>query len=167
MIDPSVVENEGGVSIMYSISYILHVSGVAVWLGSFIALGFILKSLAKDEKKLADFAPVMKQIQKWVMLGVLPSLVLILLSGVYMVLQFNRDSMPLYITIMEQGGGLIILLTIIFVSIYSVRLTKKLQGISLKKERSLAELTKMYANFLFISTLLGIVIIVVVGLRLV
>lgn len=151
---------------MYSLSYILHIAGVAIWVGSFFALGYLLKSLVKDEKKLVDFAPVMRRIQKWVTRGVIPSLVLILLSGVYMILQFNRDSMPLYLTIMEQGGSLIILLTIILVSIYSVRLTKKLQGIPLKKERSLAKLTKMYANFLLVSTLLGIGIIIVVGLRL-
>lgn len=145
----------------------LHIVGVAIWLGSFLALGFLLKSLVKDEKTLADFAPIIKRIQKWVMMGVFPSLVLILLSGVYMILQFSRDSMPLYLTIMEQGGTLIILLTIIFVSIYSVRLTKKLQGIPLKKEKILVELTKIYSNFLLISTLLGIGIIIVVGLRLV
>lgn len=84
-----------------------------------------------------------------------------------MILQFNRDTMPLYLTIMEQGGTLIILLTIILVSIYSVRLTKKLQGITLKKDRSIAQLTKIYANFLLISTLLGIGVIIVVGLRIV
>lgn len=145
----------------------LHIVGVAIWLGSFLALGFLLKSLVKDEKTLADFAPIIKRMQKWVMMGVFPSLVLILLSGVYMILQFSRDSMPLYLTIMEQGGTLIILLTIIFVSIYSVRLTKKLQGIPLKKEKTLVELTKIYSNFLLISTLLGIGIIIVVGLRLV
>src|SRR5690606_1633127 len=145
----------------------LHIAGIAIWLGSFLALGYLLKSLVKDERKLADFAPVIKRIQKWVMMGVLPSLVLILLSGVYMILQFSRDSMPLYLTIMEQGGTIIILLTIILVSMYSVRLTKKLQGIPLKKEKTLVELTNVYSNFLLVSTLLGIGSIIVVGLRLV
>lgn len=145
----------------------LHIAGIAIWLGSFLALGYLLKSLVKDERKLADFAPVIKRIQKWVRMGVLPSLVLILLSGVYMILQFSRDSMPLYLTIMEQGGTIIILLTIILVSMYSVRLTKKLQGIPLKKEKTLVELTNVYSNFLLVSTLLGIGIIIVVGLRLV
>lgn len=152
---------------MYSLSYMLHIVGVAIWLGSFLALGYLLKSLVKDERKLADFAPVIKRIQKWVMMGVLPGLVLILLSGVYMILQFSRDSMPLYLTIMEQGGTIIILLTIILVSMYSVRLTKKMQGIPLKKEKTLVELTNIYSNFLLVSTLLGIGIIIVVGLRLV
>ncbi|MBC5638682.1 hypothetical protein H8S33_18065 [Ornithinibacillus sp. BX22] len=152
---------------MYSLSYILHIFGVAIWIGSFFALGYLLKGLAKDERKLVDLAPVVKGIQRWVMVGVLPSLALILLSGVYMVLQFNRSSMPLYITIMEQGGTLIILLTIILVSMYSVKLTRKLEGIPLKKEKALAELMKLYANFLLISTILGVGIIIVVGLRLV
>lgn len=152
---------------MYSLSYILHVIGVAIWIGSFLVLGYLLKTVINQEKSLVGFSPIIKRIQSWVMLGVLPSLVLILLSGTYMILQFNRDTMPLYLTIMEQGGTLIILLTIILVSIYSVRLTKKLQGITLKKDRSIAQLTKIYANFLLISTLLGIGVIIVVGLRIV
>ncbi|MHA6250433.1 hypothetical protein [Oceanobacillus sp. CAU 1775] len=152
---------------MYSLSYILHIVGVALWIGSFFALGYLLRGLVKNVSKLEDFSSVIKRIQKWVMLGVLPSLVVILLSGVYMILQFNRDSLPLYLTLMEQGGSLIILLTIILVSIYSVRLSKKLQGAPSKKERSLAALTKVYANFLLISMLLGIGIVVIVGLRLV
>lgn len=100
------------------------------------------------------------------MIGVIPSLVLILLSGSYMIFQFNRDTMPLYLSLMEQSGTLIILLTIILVSMYSVRLTKKLQGIPLKKDKSLAQLTKIYANFLLLSIILGIGIIIIVGLRL-
>lgn len=151
---------------MYSLSYILHITGVAVWLGSFIALGYLLRGLIKNHRKLEDFTPVVKRIQKWVKIGVVPSLVLVLISGVYMILQFNRDSMPLYLTIMEQGGTLIILFTIILVSVYSVKLTKKLKGIPLKKEKSLATIAKMYANFLLISTLLGVGIVIVVGLRL-
>lgn len=152
---------------MYSLSYILHIASVAIWIGSFFALGYLLKSLVKDERKLADFTYVTKKIQTWVMVGVLPSLVIILVSGIYMILQFNRDTMPLYLTIMEQGGSLIILLTIALVSVYSVRLTKKLKGMPSKKERSLADVTKVYANFLLISTLLGMGIIIIVVLRLV
>lgn len=152
---------------MYSFNYILHIAGVAIWIGSFAALGYLLKTLVRQENSLVDFSPVIKKIQKWVMMGVIPSLVLILFSGSFMIVQFNRETMPLYLTIMEQGGSLIILLTIIFVSIYSVRLTKKLKGLPLKKEKSLAQLAKMYAQFLVISAILGIVIIMIVGLRIV
>jgi len=152
---------------MYSFNYILHIAGVAIWIGSFAALGYLLKTLVRQENSLVDFSPVIKKIQKWVMMGVIPSLVLILFSGSFMIVQFNRETMPLYLTIMEQGGSLIILLTIIFVSIYSVRLTKKLKGLPLKKEKSLAQLAKMYAQFLVISAILGIVIVMIVGLRIV
>ncbi|SOC41499.1 hypothetical protein [Ureibacillus acetophenoni] len=152
---------------MYSLYYILHIVGIAVWIGSFLVLGYLLKTLAKEQRRLIDLSPVIKKIQKWVMVGVVPSLVLILVSGSFMIFEFNRDSMPLYLKLMEQGGTLIILLTIIFVSIYSVKITKKLQGIQLKKDKSLAQLTKIYANYLLISTLFGIGVVIVVGLRLV
>lgn len=84
-----------------------------------------------------------------------------------MILQFNRDSLPLYLTLMEQAGTLAIVISIVFVSIYSVRLTRKLKNIPLKKERTLSALTKTYANFLFVSTVLGTIIVIIVGLRLV
>ena len=151
---------------MYELSYILHIAGVAVWLGSFLALGWLLRSLSKERGKLKSFAPVLRRIQSWVMWGVIPALLVIVLSGVYMILQFERDTLPLYLTLMEQGGTMIILLTIILVSIYSVKLSKKLKGSTLKKDRPLAGITKIYANYLLISTLAGIGIIIVVGLRL-
>ena len=95
-----------------------------------------------------SFQVLIKRIQKWVMMGIIPSLVLVVLSGSYMIYKFNRNAMPLFLSIMEQGGSLIILLTIIIISIYSVRLSQKLNGVPLKKEQSLAQITKMYANFL-------------------
>ena len=140
--------------------------GVALWIGSFAVIGYLLKILTKN-KGLKDFSVIIKRMQKWIMVGVLPSLLLIFLSGTYMIFQFNRDTMPFYLSIMEQGGTLIILLTILFVSIYNVKLTKKLKGIQLKKDKSLAQITNIYTNFLLISTLLAIGIIVVVGLRIV
>lgn len=152
---------------MYNWSYILHIVGVALWLGSFFGFGYLLRGLAKDGEKLKDYSLVIKKIQRWVMFGIQPSLMVILLTGVYMILQFNRDSLPLYLTLMEMGGGTIILITIILVSIFSVRLSKKLQGVPSKKEKSLASLTKLYANFLLVSMLLGIAIVVIVGLRIV
>lgn len=151
---------------MYQISYILHIAGVAIWIGSFITLGVLLKSLTIDKKDLADYAPIMQRIQQWVMKGVFPSLALILLSGVYMIMQYNRDSLPLYITLMEQAGTIIILFTLIVISIYSKRITKTIHDIPLKKPGTLTQFTKIYANYLIISTLLGIGIIVIVGLRL-
>lgn len=152
---------------MYSLSYILHIIGIAVWIGSFSVLGYLLRILAKDETKLDQYTLIIKKTQKWVMWGVIPSLIIILNTGAYMILQFNRDSLPLYLTLMEQAGTLVILISIIFVSIYSVRLTKRFKNIPLKKERTLSTLTKTYANFLFVSTALGTIIVIIVGLRLV
>lgn len=113
---------------MYELSYIVHIVGVALWLGSFLGFGYLLRGLAKGTVNLDTFAPVVRKIQKWVMFGIIPSLILIMTSGIYMIMQFNRDTMPLYLTLMEQMGSLVILLTIALVSVFSARLTKKLKG---------------------------------------
>lgn len=112
---------------MYELSYIVHIVGVALWLGSFLGFGYLLRGLAKGAVNLDTFAPVVRKIQKWVMFGIIPSLILIMTSGIYMIMQFNRDTMPLYLTLMEQMGSLVILLTIALVSVFSARLTKKLK----------------------------------------
>lgn len=156
-----------GETFMYSFSYIIHIVGVTLWIGSFLGLGYLLKTIVNQDKNIADFTVVIKRIQKWVMLGIMPSLVLVVLSGSFMINKFNRSAMPLYLSIMEQVGSLIILLTIIFISIYSVKLSKKLKGVPLKKDQSLAQISKIYANFLYISAVLGIIIIIIVGLRIV
>lgn len=152
---------------MYSFNYIIHIIGVVLWIGSFLGLGYLLRTIASQDKNINSFSAIIKKIQKWVMIGVIPSLVLIVVSGSFMIFQFNRETLPLYLSLMEQGGTLIILLTIIFVSIYSVRLTKKLKGIQMKKDQSLASITKMYANYLLLSSVLGVIIIIIVGLRIV
>ncbi|GAF23856.1 hypothetical protein JCM19047_3703 [Bacillus sp. JCM 19047] len=68
---------------------------------------------------------------------------------------------------MEQAGSVTILLTILFVTIASKRLTKKIKELPLKKDKPLQTVTKTYANYLFVSAFLSTVVIIVVGLRIV
>ena len=48
---------------MYSLSYILHIVGVALWIGSFAVIGYLLKILTKN-KGLKDFSVIIKRMQK-------------------------------------------------------------------------------------------------------
>ena len=43
---------------MYSLSYILHITGVAIWVGSFLALGYLLRGIAKNERVLQTLLPL-------------------------------------------------------------------------------------------------------------
>lgn len=152
---------------MYEIYYILHIVGVALWIGSFMAFGFLLRSLVKQGSQIDHFTIVIKRIRLWVNVGVLPSALIVLLTGVGMILQFNRDSLPFYLQFMEQFGSLTILFTIVILTIYGRQLRKKLHGLTLKKEKSLAALSQIYSRYLFVSAILAGLVVIVVGLRLV
>jgi putative copper export protein len=152
---------------MYSIAYILHIVGIALWIGSFAALGFLLRSLVRKGESLERHSLIVEKIRRFVNFGILPGLVIVLVTGVIMILQFDREHIPFYLTFMEQAGTLIILLTIIFVSMYSRKMGKKLQGVVLKKDKPLESLALMYTNFMFLSAALSVMVIVVVGLRIV
>lgn len=151
---------------MYSAYYIFHIAGVAVWIGSFAAFGFLLRSLIKNNESLEKYTFVISRIRLWINGGVIPSALIVLITGVLMILQFNRENLPFYLIFMEQAGSLVILFTIIVVSVYSRILRKKLQGLPLKKEKTLESVGLMYTNYLFTSAALALLIIMVVGMRL-
>jgi len=153
---------------MYSTYYIFHIIGVAIWIGSFAALGFLLRSLIKNkEDELEQYTFVIKRIRLWVNTGVLPSSFIVLITGVFMILQFDHDTLPFYLKFMEQAGSMIILFTIIAVTIYSRKIGKKLDGKLMKKEKNLESLSLMYTNFLFISAGLAAIVVIVTGMRII
>ncbi|MBU9721271.1 MULTISPECIES: hypothetical protein [Bacillaceae] len=150
---------------MYNTYYILHMIGVILWIGSFVAFGYLLRSLVNSEKGMENYTFILNRIRLWVNAGILPSAVIVLITGTLMILQFNRDSMPFYLMFMEQAGSIIILFTVIAMSIYSRKLRKKISGIPMKKEKSLESLSLHYTNYLFASAALAMLVVVVVGLR--
>ncbi|SER89862.1 hypothetical protein [Salisediminibacterium halotolerans] len=150
---------------MYSLMYILHIAGVALWLGSFAAFGYLLRSLVSSENSLDTYTSVVNKIRIWINAGVLPGAVLVMLTGVFMILQFDRANLPFYLLFMEQAGSIIILFTVIVLSVYSRKLKKKLNGEQLKKEKTLESLSLMYTNYLFTSAALGLVIVIITGMR--
>ncbi|MED4128663.1 hypothetical protein [Shouchella miscanthi] len=152
---------------MYQIAYIIHIIGVVFWVGSFISLGFVLKSLTNVNIEHALTKTLIKKLQQWVTYGVIPASIFVLLSGLYMIMPFSREGIPFYLSFMEQAGSVTILLTILFVTITSKRLTKKIKELPLKKNKPLQTLTKTYANYLFVSAFLSTVVIIVVGFRIV
>ncbi|WP_144560006.1 hypothetical protein [Shouchella miscanthi] len=152
---------------MYQIAYIIHIIGVVFWVGSFVSLGFMLKSLTNVNTEHALSKTLIKKLQQWVTYGVIPASIFVLLSGLYMIMHFSREGIPFYLSFMEQAGSVTILLTILFVTIASKRLTKKIKELPLKKDKPLQTVTKTYANYLFVSAFLSTVVIIVVGLRIV
>ncbi|SDO17213.1 hypothetical protein [Alkalicoccus daliensis] len=150
---------------MYSLSYIIHIIGVALWLGSFTAFGFLLQSLVREDEPMKNYRSVINKIRIWINYGVLPGAVVVMLTGVYMILQLNRETLPFYMIFMEQAGSMIVLLTVVMLSVYSRRLKKKLEGETLKKDKTLEALSLAHTNYMFSSAALVLLVIIVVGMR--
>ncbi|WP_280770428.1 hypothetical protein [Salipaludibacillus daqingensis] len=152
---------------MYSTYYIFHIVGIALWIGSFAAFGFLLRSLVNQKEPIETYSFVIKRIRLWVNTGVFPSSFIVMITGVLMILQFDRDTLPFYLQFMEQAGSIIILSTIISLAIYSRKISGKLNGKEMKKEKSLESLTLMYTNFLFGSAALALIVVIITGMRII
>ena len=92
---------------------------------------------------------------------IIPASVLVVVSGSYMIMQFNRDSMPLYFSLMEMGGTMVILLSIIALSIISKKITKAVD------EAKKIALYGYYRTTLLLSSVLGTAVVFIVALRLI
>lgn len=110
---------------MYGWMFFIHLAGLATWFGVTL-MGMIM--LQSVKKKLAETSvsslaeSTIRNLNRLTH----PSAFLVLASGVYMILQLERDALPFWISFMERAGGMIILLFIIIMSILGGRLRRKL-----------------------------------------
>ena len=141
---------------LYNFSYFVHVIGVVLWIGSFVSFWFLLRTVVKQN----SYEGIGNAIRKNVNTLILPASILVVVSGSYMIMTFNRDSMPLYLSLMEMGGTMVILLSIIALSIISRKITK-----AVDEAKKLA-LYSYYRMTLLLSSVLGAAVVFIVALRL-
>ncbi|NJP36117.1 hypothetical protein [Alkalicoccus luteus] len=144
---------------VYEAAYSLHIGGIALWIGSFAAFSWLLRGMAQQEELAETEKRQIRRITKFVNLGVLPAAGIVLFTGVYMILQLNRETLPLYMLVMEQAGALIILVTAVGTGLYSRRLVKRLHG------KGARAATASYSVALLLSAGLALAVVVFVGLR--
>jgi uncharacterized membrane protein len=152
---------------MYTFFYFLHVLGVIIWVGAFISFGLLLRSLAKKEQLLDQHQGLLISMNRFVNRGVIPSSIIVLLSGVYLIMQFNRGDLPFYLTFMEQMGSLVILLSVILLTIQSRRINKWFNGDETDRKMSAKALSITYSRYMLGSALLALVVVFVVSMRIV
>ncbi|GAA0351944.1 hypothetical protein [Bacillus horti] len=155
---------------MQSFYYFLHIIGVIIWIGSFIGFGLLLRSLAKKES-VEQHTQVVTKIDQLVKRLILPSALVVMISGVFLILPYDRGSLPLYITLMEQAGSLIILLSIIVLTIQSRKIQKALRQqtdgveVSSAKKLTLQGVTDVYSKFMLGSAVMASTIVVIVSMK--
>ncbi|GGK12806.1 hypothetical protein GCM10010965_02230 [Caldalkalibacillus thermarum] len=67
-------------------------------------LVYILRSLKQTEKGEELLHYLLTRLKRWVNTILLPSALIVLISGVAMIVQFNRETLPFYLLFMEQFG---------------------------------------------------------------
>ena len=147
----------------YGTLLFVHLTGVALWIGSVLMTVFLLLSL-KNKISSQDVSGVVTRVVKTLNRITHPAAFLVLLSGILMLVSDrwgmeNHDSFPFYITFMEQAGSLLILAFIIIITILGKKLTKKLAAGNVSAAQSSIQ-TYVWTSLLLIIGVLAIVYIV-------
>ncbi|TCP59558.1 hypothetical protein EV586_101787 [Tumebacillus sp. BK434] len=111
---------------MYGSMFFLHITGLAVWLGSLVVLSFLLVMIKRGAGE-----TVKAQIIAYLKLtnGLShPSALIVLISGAVMLQQLGieHSDLPFWISFMEQGGTLMVLFSTIVLALVGRRLKKRL-----------------------------------------
>lgn len=115
---------------MFKMWLFLHLTGISIWVGSLLAVIFIL-FMMKRHLGSKELATIVKKIVRIVNILVHPSAFIVLLSGIFMIvmMNFGDAAKPFWLTFMERFGGGIILFTMIAVGFVGRSLVKKLRAV--------------------------------------
>lgn len=146
---------------MYQLYYFIHLAGIALWIGSFIGFAALIRHMNQAKSLNSTHEALLLRMKRFVNIGVLPATVAVLVSGVLMILRFDHSALPLYMRLMEQVGGIALILTVLVIGLYSRKIST-----SITARTDGARITRIYATMLNISALLGILVLLITALRL-
>lgn len=113
---------------MFESMLFIHLSGLAIWFGSIVAIGLMLFSFRRDIRSEEARNMVRKAVKLFNRLTH-PSSFLVLLSGGLMIMDRWKDTNhPFWLSFMERVGGTVILLSIIVMTIVGRKLIKRLDA---------------------------------------
>ncbi|CAG7657051.1 hypothetical protein ACFQI7_34715 [Paenibacillus allorhizosphaerae] len=113
---------------MFGFMLFLHLTGLFVWLGSLLATIVVLavmKQQIGSQPSNALAARIIKVFSRFAH----PGAFIVLVSGVVMIVQMGMGpGKPLWLEVMEKGGGTIILLALIVTGIWGSKVKKQLNA---------------------------------------
>ncbi|TCS93262.1 hypothetical protein [Hazenella coriacea] len=118
------------------IALFIHVVCVATWFGGTAFMAMYLRDSIRSNS-LETMSYSLGKAQRWNLMMMIPTAVLVLATGIYMLMQFaSKDQ--LWIVVKERFGSLVIVLFIVLIAFYGKKLLKKVQasGIDLSKAQA-------------------------------
>lgn len=128
---------------MFGFMLFLHFVGLFAWMGGLITVIVMIGLLGKQAGSSRDanlLARKSVSIFSWL---AHPGAVLVLGSGFYLLTQMGSGSKPLWLDIMEKGGGAIAILSLIVTGILGSRVQKKLKAAQGQPVKATGYLTTM------------------------
>lgn len=111
---------------MFGFMLFVHLTGLFVWLGALMGT-LVMLGLLKNQLGSPDTNQLAKRLIRMFSMLSHPGALLVLVSGVYMIVQMGAGSdKPLWLDVMEKGGGTIILLAIVLTGILGSKVKKRL-----------------------------------------
>lgn len=111
---------------MYGTMLFVHLIGLIAWLGGWLAIiGMLLLNRQSSSADTHHLAARAVRIFSWI---AYPSAFLVLISGVYMIVQLGLDDKPIWLIVMERGGGMVILLSLLIPTLMGRKVIRRLSA---------------------------------------
>ncbi|CAH0120228.1 MULTISPECIES: hypothetical protein [unclassified Paenibacillus] len=142
---------------MFGFWLFLHLAGLFLWLGALLAktvvLGMLQKQLGSETGN-----TLAQRVIRTFSLFAHPGAVLVLISGVFLIIQMGLGKgKPVWLEVMEKGGGMIIILALIITGIWGSKVRRRLRDGSAQAVKLNGYLTVL-AGFMVL--ILGVVLVV-------
>lgn len=143
---------------MFGWMLFLHFAGLFVWLGALLAQLVVLVIMRKQPASAENRAITGRVISAFGLLSH-PGAIVVLISGVYMIVSVDWGSdKPLWLEIMEKGGGTIIVLTVVLTGLLGSKARKRLANAASGQHATLSGYRNAISIFivLIVSVLLAV-----------
>lgn len=110
---------------MYAGMYFSHIIGLAIWFGAMMVMMLLLRKTRGHDPQ--QVSAVLADRGLWGTLQI--SAAAVLLSGIGMIVQTGMigTSKPLWLKLMEEGGGVVVLVFIILATLWTRKLRRSLK----------------------------------------
>lgn len=135
-----------------TLALFLHLLGIIVWIGASITIGVLLLSILKLDASESRNQVLTGILKKSYML-IHPAATAVLGSGLYMLVTNDYAEKPFWVTFMQHGGTLAVILSLVVASILSGKAIKQLG-----QSHSTPGVLNTYVWITFASVLLSLVI---------
>lgn len=142
-----------------TLALFLHLLGIVVWIGAGITISVLLLSILKLNASESRNQVLTGILKKSYML-IHPAATIVLGSGLYMLITADYAQKPFWVTLMQHGGTLAVILSLVVGSILSGKAIKQLA-----QSDSNPSMLKTYVWVTYVSVILSLVILYFVAAK--